>query len=79
MNRLNPIPVRTILLGEPDNFPKIPKHRAVLAIIVIVLSGALGWGGVRLVEAVNSRIAVKIADHGSHRPPPPPLPTSPFR
>jgi hypothetical protein len=79
MSSFNKLPIREILLGPPDEFPKIPKHLVFLSIIAIVLGAALGWGLVRLTETAFSAIEMKNADHHVHRPPPPPLPTSPFR
>lgn len=79
MSSFNKLPIRGILLGAPDKFPKIPKHLIFLSIIAIILSGALGWGLVRLTLTASSAIEMKIADHHLHHPPPPPLPPSPFR
>jgi hypothetical protein len=78
MNWLSSLPVDKILLGRPSDLPRIPKRRVTLSIIMIIVSGVLGWGLLRLTQVVLSPVEVKIVDDDGHRPPPPPLPTSPF-
>lgn len=79
MNRLSSLPVGTILLGRPSGLPRFPRRWVILSIIMIILSGVLGWGLVRISQTVFSPVEVKIVDGGGHRPLPPSLPTSPFR
>jgi hypothetical protein len=74
-----PLTVRALLLGRPADLPKIPRHRVIVSIVVIILSGAIGFGLTRLAQTAFSPIEVKIADDSGHRTPPTPLPTSPFR
>jgi len=74
-----PLTVRALLLGRPADLPKIPRHRVIVSIVVIILSGAIGFGLTRLAQTAFSPIEEKIADDSGHRTPPTPLPTSPFR
>jgi hypothetical protein len=64
---------------DPDPIRWRSMAWAALALIAIVASGLLGW---EIGHAVGQFLApgqVAAADHTGHRPPPPPLPTSPFR
>jgi hypothetical protein len=72
---MNPLAPLTV-----DEAP--PSWRSVLVTILVIAlmvgSGVLGWAAAGVGQWVIARHRVATTDRGGHRPPPPPVPTSPF-
>jgi hypothetical protein len=61
----------------PDLRP-FERKLVALSLVATVLCGLIGWGAGKLAARLVATTAVIVMDHTGHRPPRPPLPTSPF-